>query len=330
MSGSRHFTVVDDWVILNQEINSTEFRVYAILRAAVLNEYGGIPKSGVRVTAGWVSKISGELFSRTTAHRALRGLAAKGVLNRLNDPKEGGEGAEFEFVVYPDEGYEGVTNIQTEVARLKKKATRSIRFETVEIDGNPRNGLTRIDHVAPSAEDLLGQPKEIEPVAEEQEFDLSGLDGIGQEGPALTESQQEFAFELETLTSQNSEEHLRMTTGSCRRVAEAMRPVLAKGWKPKVLASRLAAELNPKVHTPERLLISKASDFGAPPTEADPKNGKTIIKGKLVDLGSYDMGFGYGAPAPEPAPAQPDVPPAQTDEGTRERLARLARKSMRY
>ena len=169
-----------------------------------------------------------------------------------------------------------------------------------------------------------------EPVAEEQEFDLSGLDGISQEGPALTESQQEFAEELEALTSQNSEEHLRMTTGSCRRVAEAMRPVLAKGWKPKVLAGRLAAELNPKVHTPERLLISKASDFGAPPPEADPKSGKTMIKGKLVDLGSYDMGFGYGAPAPEPAPAQPNVPPAQTDEGTRERLARLARKSMRY
>lgn len=268
MSGSRHFTVVDDWVILNQEINSTEFRVYAILRAAVLNEYGGIPKSGVRVTAGWVSKISGELFSRTTAHRALRGLAAKGVLNRLNDPKEGGEGAEFEFVVYPDEGYEGVTNIQTEVARLKKKATRSIRFETVEIDGNPRNGLTRIDHVAPSAEDLLGQPKEIEPVAEEQEFDLSGLDGIGQEGPALTESQQEFAEELEQATGVSTTPHLRLMAGACRRIADAYGPALESGWIPRDLAQRLAAELNPKVRMPEKLLVSKAEDIGKPPKAA--------------------------------------------------------------
>lgn len=268
MSGSRHFTVVDDWVILNQEINSTEFRVYAILRAAVLNEYGGIPKSGVRVTAGWVSKISGELFSRTTAHRALRGLAAKGVLNRLNDPKEGGEGAEFEFVVYPDEGYEGVTNIQTEVARLKKKATRSIRFETVEIDGNPRNGLTRIDHVAPSAEDLLGQPKEIEPVAEKQEFDLSGLDGIGQEGPALTESQQEFAEELEQATGVSTTPHLRLMAGACRRIADAYGPALESGWIPRDLARRLAAELNPKVRMPEKLLVSKAEDIGKPPKAA--------------------------------------------------------------
>lgn len=268
MSGSRHFTVVDDWVILNQEISSTEFRVYALLRGAVINAYGGIPKSGIKVTAGWVAAISDGLFSRITAQRALRGLSEKGVLGRLNNPKQEGDASQFEFIVYPGDGYDGATNIQTEVSRLKKRTTRAIQFEAVEIDGNPRNGLTRIDHVAPSAEDLLGQPKEIEPVAEEQEFDLSGLDGIGQEGPALTESQQEFAEELEQATGVSTTPHLRLMAGACRRIADAYGPALESGWIPRDLARRLAAELNPKVRMPEKLLVSKAEDIGKPPKAA--------------------------------------------------------------
>src|SRR5690606_26269785 len=268
MSGSRHFTVVDDWVILNQEISSTEFRVYALLRGAVINAYGGIPKSGIKVTAGWVAAISDGLFSRMTAQRALRGLSEKGVLGRLNNPKREGDASQFEFIVYPGDGYDGATNIQTEMSRLKKRTTRAIQFETVEIDGNPRNGLTRIDHVAPSAEGLLGQPKEIEPVAEEQEFDLSGLDGIGQEGPALTESQQEFAEELEQATGASTTPHLRLMAGACRRIADAYGPALESGWIPRDLARRLAAELNPKVRMPEKLLVSKAEDIGKPPKAA--------------------------------------------------------------
>lgn len=269
MSGSRHFTVVDDWVILNQEINSTEFRVYAILRAAVLNEYGGIPKSGLRVTAGWVAQISGDLFSRTTAHRALRGLAAKGVLGRLNDPKEGGEGAEFEFIVHPPEGYEGVTNVQAEMARIRKKTTRSIRFDAVEIDGNPRNGLTRKDHVKPSVGDLLGQPIESGQTDGEPEFDTSALDpDIPQPDDAvadLTVNQQEFATELEGATAGNSEPRLRLLRGQCERIAEAAHPALERGWDPKALARRMASELNPKIHSPEKLLVGKLGDVGDPP-----------------------------------------------------------------
>ncbi len=159
MSPPRHFTIIDDWVLLNQKINSTEFRVYALMRANVVNEYGGIPASGFRVTAGWVAEISDSLFSRTTAHRALRGLAEHGVLRRLNDPKAGGEGGEFEFVVYPGEDYEGALSVVTEAARLAKKPSRSVAFSVVAITGNPANGLTAKDHLKPSPESVLGQPE---------------------------------------------------------------------------------------------------------------------------------------------------------------------------
>ena len=268
MSGSRHFTVVDDWVILNQEINSTEFRVYAILRAAVLNEYGGIPKSGIRVTAGWVSKISGDLFSRTTAHRALRGLADKGVLGRLSDPKAGGEGVEFEFIVHPDENYKGATNVQTEVARIKRMATRSVHFSALEIDGNPRNGLTRKDHVKPSPEDILGRPdgSAPEPDDEDPEFDTSGFDAPQPTDDGLTAKEQEFAAELEEATAKNTTPRLRLLAGQCERVAKAAGPALGRGWEPAVLARRLASELNPKINSPQQFLVKKLDEVGKPPS----------------------------------------------------------------
>lgn len=266
MSGSRHFTVVDDWVILNQEITSTEFRIYAILRAAVVNEYGGIPKSGIQVTAAWVSKISGELFSRSTAHRALRGLADKGVLGRLSEPQAGGDGVEYEFVVYPDADYKGVTNIQAEVARMKKGATRSIRFDTVEISGNPRNGLTRKDHVEPSATDILGQPVESEPEDSDPEFDTSGLGGSRPTGE-LTDIQQEFASELEEATGKNREPRLRLLAGQCEKIAQEAGAALERGWPPEVLARRLASELNPKIHSPQQFLIRKLGEVGKAPSK---------------------------------------------------------------
>lgn len=333
MSGSRHFTVVDDWVILNQEISSTEFRVYALLRGAVINAYGGIPKSGIRVTAGWVAAVSGGLFSRITAQRALRGLSEKGVLGRLNDPRQEGDASQFEFIVYPEEGYEGATNIQAEVSRMKKRATRSIQFDTIEIEGNPKNGLTRKDHVKPSVGDLLGQPAEPEPGGEDPEFDASALDpDIPQPDDAvadLTVNQQEFAAELETLTSRKPEGHLRLMRGQCVRVAEAVRPALERGWDPKKLAQRMAAELNPKIHSPEKLLLRKAGDLGDPPKSAPKAGGGTVvIKGEAVDLSNYDPGYGYGSlPAPEPkGDSTPAPAPPVVSETKEERLARLARK----
>ncbi len=266
MSGSRHFTVVDDWVILNQKITSTEFRVYAILRAAVVNEYGGIPKTGIQVTAAWVSKISGELFSRSTAHRALRGLADKGVLGRLSEPQAGGDGVEYEFVVYPDTSYKGVTNIQAEAARMKKGASRSIRFDIVEIDGNPRNGLTRKDHVEPSATDILGQTTEPEREDADSEFDTSGL-GAPQPTGELTEVQQAFAASLEEATGKNREPRLRLLAGQCEKIAGAAGPALERGWLPEVLARRLASELNAKIHSPQQFLIRKLDEVGKAPSK---------------------------------------------------------------
>jgi hypothetical protein len=346
MSGSRHFTSVDDWVILNQEVNSTEFRVYAILRSSVINEFGGIPKYGFRVTAGWVAAMSGELFSRTTAHRALRGLADKGVLTRLNDPKGGGEGAEFEFVVYPGENYKGPTNTLAEVGRLARKATRSVSFTAFKVEANPTNGITREDHAKPSPGKILDQPDDVNlgldvalpavepevPTADEDsEFDIAALEEFDRRqgetrhggGPVPTSQMIEFASELEALTCNNPEIRLRLMMGTCRRVAEAVRPALEKGWAPAMLAKRLVAELNPKIHSPENLLLSKARDLGDPPPVADRHGSTVLVAGKALDVGSYDLGFGYGRAKAE----KPVAGPAPTEEERRERLARIARRT---
>lgn len=328
MAGSRHFTVVDDWVILNQEISSTEFRVYAILRAAVINSYGGIPKSGVKVTAGWVAEISGSLFSRPTAYRALRGLASKGVLGRLNDGKTEGDASQFEFIVYPGSDYEGVTNVQAEVSRLKKRATRSICFDTVDIEGNPRNGLTRKDHVMPSAGDILGAPGEAEDVVDgEPEFDLSGLDGIQAKKPLPLGPEEEFADELERITGSNPEEHLRLMRGSCLRVAKAVRPALAAGWKPGELAKRMAAELNPRIHSPEKLLLRKADDVGRPPSQ--------VRKSREPEIPDYDPAYDFSHldikndQAPEREAGSELLLGEAAQETKEQRLARIARKYSR-
>lgn len=327
MRQARAYTVTEDWVALNPDVTHAEFRVYTLIKGNLAHGPGGVPSFGFRATAGWVHRISNGLVSISTAHRALQGLAKKGVLVRRNDPNRGGEGAEFEFVTNP-EGYDGPRSIMGEASEIEKEATRSVAFSRVKLDGGPdASGKKARKKPGPSLK--MNEPEpHLDDVQDdgESEFDTSAFDGGAV--PEVHPAEAEFAFELEALTGQSSEEHLRMTAGSCRRVAEAMRPVLGQGWKPKALATRLAAELNPKVHTPERLLISKAPDFGPPPPEVDPRGDKTMIKGRLVDLGSYDMGFGYDAPAPEPV--EPKTPPAGTDEGTRDRLAQMAKKARRF
>lgn len=341
MPESRHFTVVDDWVMLNPDVTATEYRVYSIIKGNLKHTHGGVPETGFRATAAWVFEVSGGLVAVSTAHKAMQGLAKKGVLRRLNNPQSG-EGADFEFVINPEEEYTGSRSVMARASEVGRVKSRSVVFVTIPLDRSPRK-RGRTESVPPL--DLrmggLGEvpPSEPAPVAEEPdlfggepEFDLSELDRLGSvETPAPTEAMAEFAAELEVLTGRSPEEHLRMTTGACRRVAETMRPVLERGWEPKTLATRLAAELNPRVRLPEKLLASKAGDFGDPPPKADPTGSKVLVKGKMVDLGAYDLGFGHTSPpAAREQDADAEIIPSPEDAGTRDRLARLARKSRRY
>jgi hypothetical protein len=254
MSDSRHFTVVDDWVLLHPDVTSTEYRIYSIIKGNLKHTHGGVPETGFRATAAWVNEISGGLVSVSTAHKAMQALAKKGILRRLNNPQSG-EGADFEFVVVPPEEYAGPKSVMAEAAAISKKKSRSVVFVTVPLNRRPRKGARQQEAQAQAIVLMDEEAEEPEP-----EFDMSGL-----QAPVPSGAEAEFAVELEEITARNIEPRLRLMSAACERVAAAVRPALEVGWNPRELALRMAAELNPRVNAPERLLISKAGDLGKPP-----------------------------------------------------------------
>lgn len=275
MSDPRHFTVVDDLVMLHPDVNATEFRVYSIIKGNLRHTYGGVPETGFRATANWVSKVSNGLISVSTAHRAMQGLASKGVLHRLNDPNKSGEGADFEFVVHPDKSYGGCRSVMTKAAELEKTQTRSVSFSVVPLSGKPSSGIAKRTSRAPvdlSMDEMgmgmLELPYHVvDEASEPDELADEILDEVlGRTTPEMAA----FALELEALTGRLADVRLRLMEGACQRVAEAVRPALELGWDPKVLARRLASELNSKIHSPEKLLLTKAKDIGAPQRVAAP------------------------------------------------------------
>lgn len=330
MKKSRHFTTVDDWVTLNPEISNTEFRVYAIIKGKVKHGYGGVPETGLQPTASWVSMMSRGRLSTVTAHRALRGLAEKGVLRRLNNPKSGSAGVKYEFVVDPGEEYTGPLSVMAHATEVEKDAPQGVSFSTkVELSGHPSNGKPALPVKPPSVGLQMDEPD-----GEEPEFDMSGFDSasVGSDSHTgapnldLTPEQQEFAAALEQMTAKNVEPRLRLLKGQCERIAEVLHSALEQGWDPGELALRLASELNPKINMPEKFLIRKAADIGAPPVRASisASGDKVMIKGKMVDLGSYDMGFGHtDLPAPQGIPGESEKAPAPDVEGKEERLRRI-------
>jgi hypothetical protein len=335
-SSARHFTVVDDWVMLHPGITATEYRIYSVIKGNIRHAHGGIPETGFRATAAWISEVSGGLFSVSTAHKAMQSMAKKGILRRLNNPQSG-EGADFEFAIVPPEEYEGPTSVMARAAEVSKKKSRRIVFMAVPLDRKPRRrpagnsrGKLVMDAPAASVPELQPEP-EPAPAEAEPEFDLSGLDRLGREPEppqgAMARKMNEFAEELEALTGQNSEEHLRLMTGACHRLAELARPALVMGWEPRALAKRLAAELNPKIHSPENLLMRKIPDIGKPPAVVKPGDGKVLIKGKAVDLSAYDMGFNTGGQQ-APVQKEPAEAPDTRQGGKNDRLAQLARRSL--
>ena len=266
MSDRPTFSLTDDWVTL-ADLDHLTFRIYSILRTNAEFGRNGVVNHTLHVTASWVVDCTRHWkkpLAMSTVRKHMQKLVDAGVLRRVNDPKEG-LGTIYEFVADPGEDYPHPVNGFEHAKRISRSRGTTSVYRRIRTD----------DSTAPSTSRRSSRPVvqaveafNAEPVAEEQEFDLSGLDGIGQEGPALTESQQEFAEELEQATGVSTTPHLRLMAGACRRIADAYGPALESGWIPRDLARRLAAELNPKVRMPEKLLVSKAEDIGKPPKAA--------------------------------------------------------------
>src|ERR1044072_1720256 len=176
MSDSRHFTVVDDWVLLHPDVTSTEYRIYSIIKGNLKHTYGGVPETGFRATAAWVNEISGGLVSVSTAHKAMQSLAKKGILRRLNNPQSG-EGADFELVVVPPKEYAVPKSGMAEAAAISKKKSRSVVFVTVPLNRRPRKGARQQEAQAQLIVLLDEENEEPEP-----EFDMSGLQPPGPSG----------------------------------------------------------------------------------------------------------------------------------------------------
>lgn len=274
---SRHFTVVDDWVLLNPEITSTEYRIYSIIKGRVPHK-GSVPRSGFKVTAAWIVEASKEMFSLSTAHKAIQGLVKKGALRRLNDPNAG-LGAEFEIVVIPPENYQGERSVMQAGSKAERRNGRGVHFSEIPLSGHRSNGLVQQEMrtQVPSSTLTMTDVEEA-PLDEDAFGDIS-------------DAEEQFARALLERTGRKGETHLRLMEGACVRLASLARPALDRGWDPDRLAARLAAELNPKIHSPERFLSGKFKDIGMPPASRQEQD--------------------------RPSPVQTDPDPVPSDEAER-------------
>jgi hypothetical protein len=289
----RHYTNADDWVILNKKITHTACRVYLLAKGRTKHETMAFPEHGFRATAEWFVQIMDGMFSTKTVREALRNLVENGALRRTNINTKDGGGGEYEFVVDPGQDYEGFLSVFDkekstkmpphatfrEVSLSEDPTATGDRFRSTEkVNRGTGKGIReRPRRVKGPEESVMIPAIEAPPlesmasaaVQEEPEFDLSGLDTpmtvkpnvpTATSGPAA-----DFAGALEEFTAGLTDPKLRLMPGQCKRIADAAAPVLALGWQPRVLAKRLAAELNSHIRMPEQLLIGKIPDLGAPP-----------------------------------------------------------------
>lgn len=320
-----------DWYGL-VELGPAAREVLNLMLPACRPGRNGHIEHSVHVMAGWFAEATqhwGAPVTPSKARRGLNELIEKGVLTRHNEPQDG-VGFVVTFNMNPPKDSNTPISGFRHAEEVSERCGSRAVFRRLDEGRDEIRLQTR--RVAPSSgwgePDPFSSNEVVEPEPEDSEFDLSGLDRLDagiKEVP--TGPMAEFASALEAVTSQNSEEKLRLMTGACQRVAEAVRPALERGWEPKALAHRLAAELNPKIHSPEKLLIKKAGDIGNSPPKASATGDKVLIKGKLVDLGAYDMGFGDDvAPRVEKAgPSLQEQKVLEDAETKEERLMRIAR-----
>lgn len=340
------FSLVDDWVAL-ADLDHITFRIYCILRTNAEFGRNGMVNHTLHVTASWVVDCTQHWkkpLAVSTVRKHMQRLVEQGILKRANDPL-GGLGVIYSFVVDPGEGYEHPVNGFEHAKRISRSRGTTSIYRRVPLGDVPpekkpspaRPGASEIGDVfegAPEPEaggDAFGfapigaerEPAADSPFDEEPEFDASGLDGLESAPSRPTPSMVEFAVELERATSQHPEEKLHLLAGACQRIAEAVAPALERGWDPKKLARRLSGELNPKVHSPERLLMTKVPDIGNPP-QGQHADGMMVMNGQVVDPADVDFGFGYDkAPAGGATKTFPFVRPRRGS--STDQLARMAR-----
>lgn len=293
MAGKPTFHLADDFVAL-MELKPAERTVYGLLRCNASFGRSAVADHTVHVTAGWFTEMTSHWenpLPASTARRALNGLIDKGVLIRLNEPQDG-SGFLLAFVADPRGLLDGPVNGFEQAKKVAKRCgVRAYYERRDEMPGNP--AVTGIRLLPPKRRRRPGDPDPDnfpappKPVYEESEdafpedapepdFQDDGpepnFDEPEPQGPQATDQMREFAKALEERTSQMADPKLRLMSGSCQRLAEEYRGALEQGWIPRVLANRLASELNPRINLPERFLASKAEDVGAPPAQGPMEN----------------------------------------------------------
>lgn len=221
----------------------------------------------VHVMATWFTEATQHWETPVTPSKARRGLnelAEKGIISRHNGPQDGA-GFVITFNMNPPVGstvpVSGFRHAEEVSERCGVRAIfRRIGDETPRQVRAERSAQPKVEGQEDPFSDQI--PEVYANGDPDPEFDLSGLE---ENAPGPVGSEAEFAAELEEVTGRNAEPRLRLLKGQCERIAEAARPALELGWEPRALALRMASELNPKIHSPQQLLVKKLGEVGTPP-----------------------------------------------------------------
>lgn len=289
MSGKPTFHMSQDWVALI-DLGPAARTVLGLLHCNALFGRNGLVTHTVHVTSSWFTEMTAHWkkpLSAPTARRGMNELIEKGVLTRLNKPNDGA-GFIVSFVLEPGPDYEGPVNGFEHAKSVSKRCGTKALYERRDEKGElpPVQPMTAPKPVkkAPAgdlAQELDLDVPAVDPGDEDPEFDMSDLGSapttVDPLDTGLTMAQQEFVVELEAATAKNPEPRLRLLRGQCESVAASARKALELGWEPKALAVRMASELNPKIHSPQRLLEIKLSQVGAPP----PKRPRSTLETQM-------------------------------------------------
>jgi len=331
------FSITDDYVAL-MDLKPAERTVYMLLRSNAAFGRRGVATHTVHVTAAWFTEMTAHWekpFAASSARRGINGLIDKGVLIRLNPPQDG-SGFVLAFVSDPRGHLDGPVNGFEHAKRVSKRCGVKVYYQRKdELPGMPsvtgvrlgsrsvpkemQDSWTDSGHDDTPAEEPRPEPT---PAAEKPALPKPRTESeLEPEQAHLTPEAAEFAEHLEERTGRFTDPKLRLMTGACQRLAEAAQSALDRGWEPKVLANRLASELNPRINSPERFLFSKLKDTGNPPKKTQTETAPTGDL-QLDGIREADM---RRTPAPEEAPERDDD---VADDAERERLRKLYRERM--
>lgn len=291
MSDMPTFHVADDYVAL-MELKPAERTVYGLLRCNARFARQGVADHTVHVTGQWFTEMTSHWenpIPASTARRALNGLIKKGVLKRLNDPKDG-SGFALAFVADPRGQIDGPVNGFQHAKRVNRRCGSRVYYDRREdLPGDPsvtgiRLGQARYnwtpgkgDEPAPRSEPAPApdeQPNEMpaQPTPAQQMLATPASGDRFDVDPEPTECElppqvEVLAEALERKTARLNTPGHRLTRAQCRQVATECAPALALGWDPALLAARMVDQMGPKIHTPVRFLPKKAAELGAPPAQ---------------------------------------------------------------